>query len=71
VEGAPRWKGTTAEEVAAPLPAGCTITCVAVIVVPSVVPSTRTGLPAVTALAEAEVVPFWYFVEDVSLTATF
>jgi hypothetical protein len=73
VEGAPRWKGITpaAEEVADPAPVGCTITCVAVMVVPLVVPSTRTGLPVVTALAEAERVPFLYFVEEVSLMVTF
>jgi hypothetical protein len=40
------------ENVADPPPAGCTTTCVAVIVVPLVVPSTRTGLPLVIALAE-------------------
>jgi hypothetical protein len=32
---------------------------VAVIVVPLVVPSTRTLAPFVTALAEVELVPFW------------
>jgi hypothetical protein len=51
--------------------AGCTITCVAVIVVPLVVPSTRTGAPFVTALADAERVPFRYVVEDAVLTVTF
>jgi hypothetical protein len=72
VVGAPRWKGTTfaADEVDPP-PAGCTMTCVAVMLVPLVVPSTRTGSPAVTALAEAGLVPFWYVVEDASLTLTF
>jgi hypothetical protein len=61
VLGAPRWKGTTfaAEEVADPLPLGCTMTCVAVMVVPLVVPRTRTGWPVVMALAELELVPFW------------
>ena len=71
---APRWKGTTpaAEEAADPsLPAGCTTTCVAVMVVELVVPSTRTGSPVVMALAEAGLVPFWYVVEDASLTVTF
>jgi hypothetical protein len=61
VLGAPRWKGITvaAEDAEDPLPAGCTMTCVAVMVVPLVVPSTRTGSPAVMALAEAGLVPFW------------
>jgi hypothetical protein len=40
-------------------------------VVPLVVPSTRTGTPVVTALAEAALVPFRYVVEDASLTVTF
>jgi hypothetical protein len=44
---------------------------VAVIVVPLVVPSTRTYSPVVTALAEVEFVPFRYVVEDTSLTVTF
>ncbi len=48
-----------------------TMTCGAVMVVPLVVTSTRTGLPVVTALAEAERVPFMYFVEDVLLIVTF
>jgi hypothetical protein len=47
------------------------MTCVAVIVVPLVVPSTRTWSPVVRALAEVELVPFWYVVEDASLTVTF
>jgi hypothetical protein len=59
VDGAPRWKGTTAEEVEDPLLAGCTVTCVAVMVVPLVVPRTRTLSPVVMALAEAGLVPFW------------
>jgi hypothetical protein len=65
--------GTTwdAEELAAPPPAGCTVTCVAAMVVPLVVPRTRTGAPLVMALAEAVLVPFWYVVADVSLTVTF
>jgi hypothetical protein len=40
-------------------------------VVPLVVPSTRTLLPVVMALAEIERVPFWYVVEDASSTVTF
>jgi hypothetical protein len=61
VVGAPRWKGITfaAEEVEDPLPVGCTMTCVAVMVVPLVVPSTRTGSPVVMALAAVGLVPFW------------
>jgi hypothetical protein len=47
------------------------MTCVAVMVVPLVVPSTRTLWPVVMALAEVELVPFWYVVEDASLTVTF
>jgi hypothetical protein len=47
------------------------MTCVAVMVVELVVPSTRTGSPVVTALAEAGLVPFWYVVADASLTVTF
>jgi hypothetical protein len=66
-------KGITfdGEKVADPPVAGCTTTCVAVIFVPLVVPSTRTGLPVVTALAEVELVPFRYVVEDVFATVTF
>lgn len=60
-----------AEEAADPLPAGCTITCVAVIVVPLVVPRTRTGSFAVMAVAEAGLVPFSYVVADASLMVTF
>jgi hypothetical protein len=73
VAGAPRWKGITfaAAEVADPPPAGCTMTCPAVMVVPLVVPSTRTGVPVVMALAEVGLVPFWYVVEDASSTVTF
>jgi hypothetical protein len=71
VEGVPRWKGTTAEEVADPLPLGCTMTCVAVMVAPLVVPSTTTLWPFLTALAEIELVPFRYVVEDAFLTVTF
>jgi hypothetical protein len=40
-------------------------------VVPLVVPSTRTGLPFVTALAELELVPCRYVVDDAFLTVTF
>jgi hypothetical protein len=36
-----------------------------------VVPSTRTRASVVMALAEAELVPFWYVVEDASSTVTF
>jgi hypothetical protein len=39
--------------------------------VPLVVPSTRTCAPLVTALTVAALVLFSYFVEDVSLTVTF
>jgi len=46
------------------------MTCVAVMVVELVVPSTRTGSPVVMALAEAGLVPFWYVVEDASVTVT-
>jgi hypothetical protein len=47
------------------------MTCVAVIVVPFVVPSASTGSPAVMALDEVAPVAFWYVVEDASLTVTF
>jgi hypothetical protein len=47
------------------------MTRVAVIVVPLVVPSMRTGSPVAMELAEIGLVPFWYVVEDVSLTVTF
>ena len=73
VDGAPRWKGTTPadDDFADPPPLGCTMTWLAVMVVPFVVPSTRTLSPSVTALAELELVPFWYVVEDVLSTVTF
>jgi hypothetical protein len=74
VVGAPRWKGTTpaAAEVGDPvLPVGCTLTSVAAMVVPLVVPSTRTDSPVVMALAEVEPVPFRYVVEAASVTVTF
>jgi hypothetical protein len=66
-------KGITfdGEKVADPPRAGCTTTRVAVMVVASVVPSTRTGLPFVTARAEVELVLLRYVVEDVFLTVTF
>jgi hypothetical protein len=35
------------------------MTCVAVMLVPLVVPSTRTGSLGVMALAEVELAPFW------------
>ena len=63
--------GITCDDVLDRLFVGCTMTCVAVIVVLLVVPSTRAVLPLVTALADAELVPLSYFVEDVSLTVTF
>jgi hypothetical protein len=47
------------------------MTWLAVMVVPSVVPSTRTLAPFVMALAELELDPFWYVVDDVLLTVTF
>jgi hypothetical protein len=50
---------------------GCAITSLAVIVVLSVVPSTRTVSPVVTALAEAGLVSFSYVVVEASLTVTF
>jgi hypothetical protein len=40
-------------------------------VVPLVVPSTTTLAPVLSALAELELAPFRYFVEDVFLTVTF
>jgi hypothetical protein len=46
------------------------MTCVAVMVVPLVVPSTRTVSPVVMALAEVALVVFWDVVEDTSLTVT-
>ena len=47
------------------------MTCVAVMVVPLVVPRTRTVSPTEMALAEVELVPFRYVVEDAWLTVTF
>jgi hypothetical protein len=43
---------------------------VAVMFPPLVVPSTRTRLPVVMALAEVFLVPFWYVVEDAWSTVT-
>jgi hypothetical protein len=71
VLAAPRVKGITFDDVLDPLFAGCTMTWVAVIVVLSVVPSTSAVSPLVTALADAEFVPFSYVVDDVSLTVAF
>jgi hypothetical protein len=67
-------EGTTAVagEVADPaLPFGCTMTWLAVMIVPFVVPSARTVPPPLTALAEVGFVPFLYFVEATFLTVTF
>jgi hypothetical protein len=66
-------KGITFDgaNVADPPLAGCTTTCVAVMVVAFVVPTTRTGLPLVTALADVGLVRLRYVVEDVFLTVTF
>jgi hypothetical protein len=47
------------------------MTWLAVMVVPLVIPSTRTLSRFVTALAERELVPFRYVVEDAFLTVTF
>jgi hypothetical protein len=47
------------------------MTLLAVMVVPLVVPSTRTLTPLVMALAELELAPLRYFVEDAFLTVTF
>jgi hypothetical protein len=73
VDGAPRSKGTTAVgEVAEPaLPFGFTMTWLAVMVVPLVVPSARTVLPLPMPLAEVGLVPFLYFVEETFWTVTF
>jgi hypothetical protein len=73
VLGAPRWKETAFDgvNVVGPLLAGCTTTCVAVMVVPLAVPRTRTGAPFVMALDEVALVPFLYVVDDAFLTVTF
>jgi hypothetical protein len=47
------------------------MTWLAVMVVAFVVPSTRTLAPFVMAVAELDLVPFWYVVEDALLTVTF
>jgi hypothetical protein len=47
------------------------MTWLAVMVVPLTVPSMRTLSPFVMALAEAELVPFRYVVEDAVSTVTF
>jgi hypothetical protein len=47
------------------------MTWLAVMVVPLTVPSTRTLSPFLMALAEVELVPFRYVVEDALLTVTF
>jgi hypothetical protein len=71
VLGAPGLKGITFDDALDPVFVGCTMTCVAVIVVLLVVPNTRAVLPLMTALADADFVPFSYLVDDVSLTVTF
>jgi hypothetical protein len=53
------------------LPVVCTMTCVALMVVELTVPSSSTCVPFLMALAEIELDPFLYFVEDVSSTVTF
>src|ERR1700694_3811111 len=60
-----------ADDVADPPAVGCTMTCVAVMVVPLVVPRTRTPSPVVMALAEVELVSCWYAVEVASSTVPF
>jgi hypothetical protein len=65
--------GITADEeefAVTPMPVGSTMTCVAVIVVPLVVPSTRTPSPVAMPLAVVELVRFRYVVEDASSTST-
>jgi len=47
------------------------MTCVALMVDPLTVPTTRTGSPFLTSVDLIEVVFFGYFVADVSLTVTF
>jgi hypothetical protein len=46
------------------------MTCVAVMVVPVVIPNTTTESPLAMALAEVALVPSWYVVEDASSTVT-
>lgn len=64
-------KGITFDGDFDPLPVGCRTTCAAVIVVLSVVPSTRAVSPLMTALAGTELVSCSYFVDEVSSTVTF
>ena len=74
MDRAPRWNGTTPaiEGVVDPPPVvGWMTTLLAVMVVPLVVPSTRTLTPFLMALAELELVPLRYFAEDAFLTVTF
>src|SRR3954452_4823663 len=62
---------TLADVVADPLPvAGCRITWVAVMVVPLVVPSTKTDSPVVRAVAVVGLPSFVYAVDDSSSTVT-
>jgi hypothetical protein len=74
MDGAPGWNGITfvADGVAdPPHPVGDAMTWPAVIVVPLTVPRTSTLSPFLTALAEIELVPLRYVVEDALLTVTF
>src|SRR5205807_9584506 len=71
VVGAPRLKGITPAAEEDLVGRHDTMTCVAVMVSPLVVPSTRTRSPVVMALAEVFLVPFWYIVEDASSTVAF
>jgi hypothetical protein len=70
VDGAPRWKGTTfvVEEVPTVV---CTMTSLALMVVPLTVPRTRTLSLFCTALAEVDAVPFLYAVDAALLMVTF
>jgi hypothetical protein len=70
VDGAPRLKGTT-DVAGLLLLVDSTMTWPAVMVVPLTVPSTRTLSPFLMALAEVELVPLLYFVEDALWTVTF
>jgi hypothetical protein len=49
----------------------CTMTWVALMVVELTVPSTKTCVPFLMALAAIELDPFLYFVEEASSTVTF
>jgi hypothetical protein len=65
--------GITADEeelAVMPTPVGSTMTCIAEMVAPLVVPSTSTPSPFATPLTVIEVVPFWYVVEEASSTRT-